>query len=560
MADTRTLTVSLKAETASLKKGLADARNQLGLLQKSSQTTANVLKTAFASGAIIYGLQSIANGIRSVASEFGETATMIEDTKHLADAIGATTEEIQVLQRAAGLAEVDMDMLGRNVKMLTKNLGNASLGTGPAADMLDRLGISADQLIRMPLTEQLAAIGERMQTLGSSAQRVAVATALFGKSGTDMIPFLMQSSQGLRDLQAEMVATGEVFSATDAAMVDEMGDSVTMAWGVWNALKNEIVVGLAPAIKAVSDLVRQFGMQSSDVMREHVAGGIQYVVDRTGSLLDNLNKIKATYYLIGYTGNYIGAALAKSWQMVGQVFAVVMTSIQETFFRVISIIGKGIDLLTKNMVKLAQFSGMPGAGGLSQTNIAGAVQEYLKLAEEKSVQAVSEFGTDKNGSVQSYLDSMIENERRFMETFAKESNVGDKFREMINTPIDSEIKKFYDDSMDILPEIEKEKALREGIADTMKETADYAKDIKDFGEGTSYRTGEYSPRVGGVTGGVGGIGATNPIGMSAAGATASSRGNASTGADGSIPLLQGILDATRMTAMNTGRQQVPVLG
>jgi hypothetical protein len=171
---------------------------------------------------------------------------------------------------------------------------------------------------------------------------------------------------------------------------------------------------------------------------------------------------------------------------------------------------------------------------------------------------------------------MIENERRFIETFAKESNVGDKFREMINTPIDSEIKKFYDDSMDILPEIEKEKALREGIADTMKETADYAKGIKeqseddikkeieekykDFGEGTSYRTGEYSPRVGGVTGGVGGIGATNPVGMSAAGATASSRGNASTGADGSIPLLQGILDATRMTAMNTGRQQVPVLG
>ena len=578
MADKRTLTVSMRAEVAHLRKGINESVGLLQKLQNSSVSTGNILKGAFATGAAIYALGKLESGIRSAVSTFKETATMMEDTKHLADSIGSTTEEIQVLQRAAALAEVDMDMLGRNVKMLTKNLANASMGKGPAAEMLEQLGLNAQKLIQMPLTEQLTVIGDRMQSLGSSAQRVAVATALFGKSGTDMIPFLMQSSDGLRELQSEMVATGEVFSATDAAMVDEMGDSVTMAWGVWNALKNEIVIGLAPAIKAVADLVRQFGAQSSEVMREQVAGGIAYVVDGIGSLLDNLNKIKSMYYLIGYVGDYIGASLAKSWQMVGQVFVVIMTSIQETFLRVISYIGKGIDLLTESLVKIAQFSGMPGASELSPTNIAGAVQEYLTLTEQKSVEAVSGFGKDKNGDVQSWLDSMVENERRFMETFAKESNLGDQFREMMGTPIDSEMKAFYDDSLDIIPELEKEKEVRDGIADTMKETADYAKGIKeqseedlkkeleqkykDFGEGTSYRTGEYTPTIGGVFGGVGGgINTTNnAVGMSAAGTTATSSGNTRTGADNSIPLLQGILDATRMTAMNTQRSQVAVLG
>ena len=52
----------------------------------------------------------------------------------------------------------------------------------------------------------------------------------------------------------------------------------------------------------------------------------------------------------------------------------------------------------------------------------------------------------------------------------------------------------------------------------------------------------------------------NAVGMSAAGTTATSSGNTRTGADNSIPLLQGILDATRMTAMNTQRSQVAVLG
>lgn len=562
MADKRTLTVSMRAEVAHLRKGINESVSLLGKLQSSSMATASAIKAAFVGGAAMYAMNELKNGVKAVVNEFKETAAAIEETKHLSDALGIAATDLQVLQRAAALAEVDIDMLGRNMKVFTKNLGQAAMGKGPAVDMFKQMGVSVQSFMNMPITEQLAFVGNEMKKLSGPAERAAMATALFGRAGIDMIPFLTQSADGLREIQDEMMATGEIYSEADAAMVDEMGDSVTMAWGLWNALKNEIVIGLAPAIKAIADMVRQFGMQSSDVMRNQVLSGITSVIDGIGSLLDNFNKLKSMYYLIGYTGSYIGASLTKAWQMVGQSFVVVMTGIQELFFRTMQLIGKGIDGLTFALSKLA--NAVPGVAGISGTNISGSLQGYVDDAKAARQKAFSQFGSDTGGSVQKWLDSMVENERRFVETFAKESTLGDKFRELVSTPMDgmmdSPISEIYDDTMDILPELEKEKAIRDDINNTMKDTADLAKEIKDYGEGTSYRTGEYSPRVGGVSGGIMGGAMADGIGMSASAVAATTQGNTRTGADQNTTLLQGILEATRMTATNTMRAPVAVLG
>lgn len=563
MADKRTLTVSMRAEVAHLRKGINESIGLMKGLQKSSMTTANVLKSAFAAGATLFALNQISNGLRNVANEFSETATMIEDTKHLADALGTTTGEIQVLQRAAALAEVDVDMLSRNVKVLTKNLGQASMGNGAAVDMLNQIGLNAKELIQLPLTEQLTAIGQRMQSMGSAAQRVAVATTLFGRAGTDMIPFLMQSSDGLREIQSEMIATGEVFSDTDAAMVDEMGDSVTMAWGVWNAFKNQLVIQVAPAIKYLADLTREWATTSNGAVKNIVSDGLANLVDGIASVIDSVNKMQAVWYGLKAGVLLIATSLTWAWKAFGSGFNLIMTGVQETFFRVLQFIGAGIDKLTAGIAGIADM--VPGMGGMMQgTNFAGSMQGYVDDAKKAREQAYGNLGAGNDPFLKSLADDSAEALQKGMELWSSKSDLGNQFRskamEVLGTPIDTEMKAYYDDSMDILPELEKEKAIREQIADTMKDTADFAKEIKDFGEGTSYRTGEYSPRVGGVSGGVAGMMGTDAAGVSAAAVAATSQSNTRTGADQNTTLLQGILEATRMTASNTMRAPVAVMG
>lgn len=562
MADKRTLTVSMRAEVAHLRKGINESVGLMKSLQKSSTATANVLKTAFAAGATMFAFNQIQNGIRNTIAAFSETATMIEDTKHLADALGTTTGEIQVLQRAAALAEVDVDMLSRNVKVLTKNLGQASMGNGAAVDMLNQIGLDAKELIKLPLTEQLAAIGDRMQTMGSAAQRVAVATALFGRAGTDMIPFLMQSADGLREIQSEMIATGEVFSDTDAAMVDEMGDSVTMAYGVWNAFKNQLVIQIAPAIKYLADLTREWASTSNGAIRNIVSDGLAYLVDGVADVIDSVNKMRAVWYGLKAGVLLIATSLTWAWKAFGSGFNLVMTGVQETFFRILKAIGAGIDNLTAGVANLAGL--VPGMGNMQGTNFAGSMQGFVDDAKKARQQAWEDFGAGNDPFVQSLAKDSADALQKGSELWASKSDLGDKFRskamEVLGTPIDTEMKTYYDDTMDILPELEKEKAIRDDINNTMKDTADLAKEIKDYGEGTSYRTGEYSPRVGGVSGGVMGGAMADGIGMSASAVAATTQGNTRTGADQNTTLLQGILEATRMTATNTMRSPVAVLG
>jgi hypothetical protein len=559
--DNRTLTVSMVAEVSSLRKGFASARKELSLMQKSSQLASAAMTGAFAgAGAVaaIVSIQAIVGAVRSAVDTFKETATMIEDTKHLADALGATTEEMQVLQRAAQLAEVDMDMLGRNVKILTKNLGQASMGKGPAADMLKQLGLDARQLIQMSLPEQMTAIGQKFAGLGSAAQRAAAATAIFGKSGIDMIPFLMQAADSLQDVQAEMIATGEVFSDTDAAMVDEMGDSVTMAWGIWNAFKNQLVIQVAPAIKYLADLVRDWAKTTDGGVRNLVSDGLAYLVDGIARVIDTVYKLQSVWYGLKAAVLLIASALTWAWKSFAAGFRVIIFNTQEVFLGMIKVVLSGIDKLTGAIASIGGMAGIPGFE--SGTNFAGAIDSYVQDATNARKQAMMDAALVADDP---FLQSLAKDSgdalNKAIELWGKKSTLGDDFRkkaaEVLGTTIeDTPMKEFYDESLDILPNLEKEKEMRDGIRDTLQESADLANEIKDAGEGKGFRTGEFVNFQGSVTGG---MPVSKPSAIGVTGAVAASRmGTGGVEGGESRGILQGILEATRATAMNTAQRQV----
>lgn len=559
MADKRTLTIALEAEVSSLKKGMADARNQMGMLQKSSQTTANIMKAAFTGLAGIAAFSVISNGVRSMVSSFEETAALIEDTKHLADAIGATTQEIQVLQRTAELAEVDMSMLGRSVKIFTKNLGAASMGDGAMGEALAKLGLDAQTLIQMSLPERLAAIGSAMAGLGSNAQQASIAASLFGKSGVDMLPFLLEGADALQQVQGEMMATGELFSNEQAAAVDEMGDSVTMAMGVWNALKNQLVIQVAPAIQYLADLMRDWASSSEGAVNGFVSSGLAYLVDGIASTINAVTKLQAVWYGLKAAVLLIATSLTWVWKAFGSAFNLVMTGVQEAFFRVLQLIGAGIDKLTAGVANLAGM--VPGMGSMEGTDFSGSMQGYVDDAQKAREQAYANLGAGNDPFLQSLAKDSADALQKATELWASKSDLGDKFKEkameILSTPLeDSGMRKFYDESLDILDPIEKEKALREDINGLMSDQVDMANELKDAGEGRAFRTGEFSPFVGSVSGGMGG---RDNLGVTGAAQTASA-GNRGTNAPEANGLLQGILEATRATAINTARQPVAVLG
>ena len=70
---------------------------------------------------------------------------VVDSQAKLAQSLGTTVASIQTLERAGELAGVSMSGIEQATKDLTRRLSQAAAGTGPAADALDRLGLSATE-------------------------------------------------------------------------------------------------------------------------------------------------------------------------------------------------------------------------------------------------------------------------------------------------------------------------------------------------------------------------------------------------------------------------------
>lgn len=563
--DTRTLTVSLVAEVASLKKGMKQAQSSLNGFQKSAQTTATVVKTAFAMFAGGFALAKMDQGIRSVISSFNETRGMIEDTKHLAEALGAGTEEVQAIRRAAEEAEIPIDTLHKNIRVLSRVLGLASMGTGPAVDALDHLGLSAQKLIHVPLHEQLAEIGEALSHVRTQAQRAAIVAGLFGKSGFDMLPFLEEAAPKIRELFNEMSATGELFTMEEAARVDDMGDAMARVYGVFQGLKQQLTIQFAPAIQYVSEQLQGW-LKSMGGARDMAQSMIQSFISGGAVFADGLQKAYSAWFYIKGAALYVASVLVRIGGIVGSIFGGAMQGNFSQLANLFTMIAKTFKIgLLDSLSAFAK-----GVDVVVETLTGKRSKVYRELA---AMRAVTQDEVDfarrnltKGGYGGGVADSLGEQSYK---AFADGGNVGkswgDTFKNFVNSAMSTQLpdssaavmKSMIEDTYDILAPLEKQKALHEGITDQLEQQRELSKDAGSF---TAIRQGEFAQTVGGVYGGGVASSPARATAMSAAASGAVSSSNTRTGADAVTGLLQGILAATTLTASNTGRPQLAVAG
>lgn len=106
----------------------------------------------------------------------------------LAQSLGTTVASIQTLERSGELAGVSMSGIEQATKDLTRRLSQAAAGSGPASDALERLGLTAGELLALPLDQRVGAINAAIEAFVPVAKRAAVAGQLFVEEGSIAIP------------------------------------------------------------------------------------------------------------------------------------------------------------------------------------------------------------------------------------------------------------------------------------------------------------------------------------------------------------------------------------
>lgn len=241
---------------------------------------ANARVAAFARRATLAAAAATAALAAAGAAMIRSGLQTVDAQAKLAQSLRTTVASIQTLERAGELAGVSMSGIEQATKDLTRRLSQAAAGTGPAADALDRLGLSANELIALPLDQRVGAINEAIESFVPAAERAAVAGQLFGEEGS--IAMSRIDTATLRQATEDVLAFGVVVSEADADQIERTNDAISRLGLIWRGVSNQLAVAAAPALEAVANALASVARTTGPV-------GIAIKV-----LFDNIGRL-ATY-------------------------------------------------------------------------------------------------------------------------------------------------------------------------------------------------------------------------------------------------------------------------
>ncbi len=243
----------LSLDSAAFDKGAKRAMASMGEMQRrfamaSKQMQAAGRKMSLRVTAPIAGVATVA--VKSSLSTIDAQAKM-------AQSLGTTTKSIQVLSRAGDLAGVSMGQIEQGLVAMTKRLSQAAAGGGPAVKALDKLGLSAEALQKMPADERIVAIQNALAEMVPEAERAAVLAQIFGDRAA--ISFMRLDPSVIGQSAAEMDRFGVAVSDVDADQIEVTNDAISALGLVTRGLGNQMAVALAPVLQDLAEKAQELG-------------------------------------------------------------------------------------------------------------------------------------------------------------------------------------------------------------------------------------------------------------------------------------------------------------
>ena len=239
------LVVSLTAETAQFTQSLNRASY---VAQKNFRDITSFAKTAAGTLAGLYGASSFAGFIKSQID-------LADATGKMAQKVGVSVEELSKLQFAAKLADVDSQQLQAGLVRLSKGMGEAAQNTGEANKAFQAMGISiknVDGTLKSS-SQVLGDVADAFAGYQDSAQKTALAVAIFGRSGADLIPLLNGGRAAIKSAGDELERFGGVITADAAKNAEIFNDNLTRISTIAAAFGRSIANDILPYLTRLSE-------------------------------------------------------------------------------------------------------------------------------------------------------------------------------------------------------------------------------------------------------------------------------------------------------------------
>jgi hypothetical protein len=257
-------------------------------------------------GLVHSGLQAI----ESIAGKVAASMERLDQIAKVAKTLGIDEASLTGLRRAAqDISGVDAGQFDASFRKMGVNIGEAAMsGKGPAAEALDRIGLSAQKLSGMSLDKALLEISDALQKVENVDERLALSKGILGKGGEQLATTLAAGGTEIRKLIDDQTELSKV-KFIDFATIESANDQIGRLTTAMESIVDLLASDMAPLIRDFAkDLAEAFGKGTEEgkLLRD-VLRTIAFTMAGVVDTLDSWEKLSR--------GDITGAFLQKEGEL-----------------------------------------------------------------------------------------------------------------------------------------------------------------------------------------------------------------------------------------------------
>lgn len=292
-------------ELRKVEKAQADAAKSSGAMNDAygrGVVIGDSIKTAMVGIAVA----SVAAGAAFYAL-FDKFSKMAGDFQDMAEKTGDTSANLASLAVAAAVGGTSMEAFVGAASKLTKGLTGVDDESKAAGAAIKALGLNLEEFKGLKSADQLETLGKALNGFKEGPEKAAVAMALLGKSGAELLPFLKAlGEEGGRQ---------NILTSAQIALADEYADKQAKLRAELSLQAQALATSLIPTYNGLSEVLKETAMamvglnnaSSNGEINEKLVSVVQQTAIFFAQLSDVVYRAGASFAILG---NNIGAVAA----------------------------------------------------------------------------------------------------------------------------------------------------------------------------------------------------------------------------------------------------------
>lgn len=185
-----------------------------------------------------------------LAASVSESFQRLDRLGELSLALDMDPNELYAMSNAAATAGVDIEMLGKSLFLMQRNIGEA-FASGKES-VFTRLNIDLEQLRKLSPAEQFLQITQALNSVADTTDRASMAQEIFGRGAMNLRAFMSEAETSINAAKEAAERYGGSISKLDISKIGAANDAWDRMRQFINRVIDALAIELAPVVEAVA--------------------------------------------------------------------------------------------------------------------------------------------------------------------------------------------------------------------------------------------------------------------------------------------------------------------